>query len=46
MERLTEAQKYTRALSKTSGKGDEMSKLKELNLSNGMEVVEGLHMTR
>ena len=33
VERLTEAQKYTRALSETAGKGDEMSiMMKELNL--------------
>ena len=44
VERLTEAQKYTRALNDAAGKGDEMSKLMEPNLASGIGIVEELHM--
>ena len=44
VKRLTEAQKYTRALSKTAGKGDEMTRLMKPSLANGIGIVEELHM--
>ena len=44
VKRLTETQNYTRALSETAGKGDEMTRLMKPSFANGMEVAEELHM--